>query len=48
MKHFVVTHRLPQRRDDGPVVFVFVFVFAFVTDGVAAAVDLAREAAGAR
>ncbi|MEJ7764925.1 MAG: class F sortase [Acidimicrobiales bacterium] len=30
MKHFVVTHRLPQRRDDGPVVLVFVFVFVTV------------------
>ena len=42
VKHFVVTHRPPPGRPDGPVEFVF------VTDGVAAAVELAREAAGDR
>lgn len=42
MKHFIVTHRPPQGGLDGPVEFVF------VTDGVAAAVELAREAAGDR
>jgi dihydrofolate reductase len=40
--HFVVTHRPPERRPDGPVEFVF------VTDGVVAAVARAREAAGDR
>jgi dihydrofolate reductase len=40
--HFVVTHRPPARRVDGPVQFVF------VTDGVEAAVARAREAAGDR
>lgn len=42
VKHFIVTHRPPQGGLDGPVEFVF------VTDGVAAAVELAREAAGDR
>lgn len=42
VKHFVVTHRPPPGRLDGPVEFVF------VTEGVAAAVELAREAAGDR
>ena len=40
--HFVVTHRPPAGRLDGPVEFVF------VTDGVVAAVARAREAAGDR
>ena len=42
VKHFVVTHRAPPGRLDGPVEFVF------VTEGVAAAIELAREAAGDR
>jgi dihydrofolate reductase len=42
VKHFVVTHRPPSRRRPGPVEFVF------VTDGVRAAIELAREAAGDR
>jgi dihydrofolate reductase len=40
--HFVITHRPPERRPDGPVEFVF------VPEGVAAAVTRAREAAGDR
>ena len=40
--HFVVTHRPPDRSSGGPVEFVF------VPDGVEAAVDRAREAAGDR
>ena len=42
VKHFVVTHRPPPARLEGPVDFVF------VTEGVAAAIELAREAAGDR
>ncbi len=40
--HFVITHRPPERRPDGPVEFVF------VAEGVEAAVARAREAAGDR
>ena len=40
--HFVVTHRPPAGRLDGPIEFVF------VTEGVVAAVARAREAAGDR
>jgi dihydrofolate reductase len=40
--HFVVTHRLPRAAPRGTVEFVF------VTDGVLAAVELARQAAGDR
>jgi dihydrofolate reductase len=40
--HFVVTHHPPPGRDDGPVEFVF------VPEGVGAAVELTREAAGDR
>lgn len=42
VKHFVVTHRPPPERPGGPVDFVF------VTEGVTAAIELAREAAGDR
>ena len=42
VKHIIVTHRPPPDRRAGPVEFVF------VPDGVGAAVELAREAAGDR
>ena len=42
VKHFVITHRPPAGGREGPVEFVF------VTEGVVAAIELAREAAGDR
>ena len=40
--HFVITHRPPAPRPDPTV------EFAFITDGIAAAVDAAKQAAGDR
>ena len=40
--HFVITHRPPAPRPDRTV------EFAFITDGIAAAVDAAKQAAGDR